>query len=153
LVNHDSLLLIVLYSRTVSQIAMLYYTVESSICNKIHTLSTVLSKLFLLRLLNKPHPMIQLRINDKQVWNIILVLTQEIKCDVIFRRMQLKELQRQGFHRIRSKHIYYRSLVTLGIPSNCTECCGNLISMSPSRDSHFQCPLFKNACKTPAPPP
>jgi hypothetical protein len=40
---------------------------------------------------NKPHPAIMLRIPDKLVRNVILVLIQEIKRDVIFRRMQLNE--------------------------------------------------------------
>jgi hypothetical protein len=44
---------------------------------------------------NKPHPAIMLRISDPLVRNSILVLVQEIKRDIIFRRMQLQEPLRQ----------------------------------------------------------
>jgi hypothetical protein len=40
---------------------------------------------------NKPHPAILLRISDKLVQYCILVLIQEIKRNIIFRRMQLTE--------------------------------------------------------------
>jgi hypothetical protein len=40
---------------------------------------------------NKPHPAILLRITDKLTQYCILVLVQEIKRNIIFRRMQLTE--------------------------------------------------------------
>jgi hypothetical protein len=40
---------------------------------------------------NKPHPAILLRISDKLVQYCILVMVQEIKRNIIFRRMQLTE--------------------------------------------------------------
>jgi hypothetical protein len=52
-------------------------------------------------ILNKPHPAIMLRISDPLVRNSILVLVKEIKCDIIFRRMQLQEPLRQEVLRIR----------------------------------------------------
>jgi hypothetical protein len=50
---------------------------------------------------NKPHPAILLRISDKLVRYSILVIIQEIKRHIIFRRMQLNELSRQEVPRIR----------------------------------------------------
>jgi hypothetical protein len=50
---------------------------------------------------NKPHPAILLRITDPLVRSSILVLIQEIKRDIIYRRMQLKEPSRQEVPRIR----------------------------------------------------
>jgi hypothetical protein len=50
---------------------------------------------------NKPHPAIMLRITDPLVRSSILVLIQEIKRDVIFRRMQIKEPLRQEVPKIR----------------------------------------------------
>jgi hypothetical protein len=50
---------------------------------------------------NKPHPAIMLRITDPLVRSSILVLIQEIKRDIIFRRMQLKEPSRQEVSKVR----------------------------------------------------
>jgi hypothetical protein len=50
---------------------------------------------------NKPHPAILLRILDKLVGYRILVTIQEIKRNIIFRRMQLTEPSRQEVPRIR----------------------------------------------------
>jgi hypothetical protein len=50
---------------------------------------------------NKPHPAILLRISDKLVRYSILVIIQEIKCNIIFRRMQLTEPALQEVPRIR----------------------------------------------------
>jgi hypothetical protein len=50
---------------------------------------------------NKPHPTILLRISDKLVRYSILVIVQEIKRNIIFRRMQLTEPSRQEVPRIR----------------------------------------------------
>jgi hypothetical protein len=50
---------------------------------------------------NKPHPAIMLRVSDKLIRNVILVLIQEIKRDVIFRRMQLNEPLWQEVPKIR----------------------------------------------------
>jgi hypothetical protein len=50
---------------------------------------------------NKPHPAILLRIPDKLVRYSILVTVQEIKRNIIFRRMQLTEPVRQEVPRIR----------------------------------------------------
>jgi hypothetical protein len=50
---------------------------------------------------NKPHPVIFLRISDKLVQYSILVVIQEIKRNIIFRRMQLTEPLRQEVPRIR----------------------------------------------------
>ena len=50
---------------------------------------------------NKPHPAILLRISDKLVRKTILALIQEIKRDLVFRRMQIKEPLRQEVPRIR----------------------------------------------------
>jgi hypothetical protein len=50
---------------------------------------------------NKPHPAILLRIPDTLVCHSILVLVQEIKRDIIFRRMQLQEPMHQEVLRIR----------------------------------------------------
>jgi hypothetical protein len=44
---------------------------------------------------NKPHPAILLRISDQLTRQSILVLIQEVKRDIIYRRMQLKEPLRQ----------------------------------------------------------
>jgi hypothetical protein len=65
---------------------------------------------------NKPHRAIFLRVPDKHVRKIILVLIQEIKRDIIFRRMQLKEPQRWEVPRIRMQaHLLsvIRELVSL----------------------------------------
>jgi hypothetical protein len=43
---------------------------------------------------NKPHPAILLKVSDKHVRNIILIFIQEVKRDIIFRRIQLKEPKR-----------------------------------------------------------
>jgi hypothetical protein len=50
---------------------------------------------------NKPHPSILLKISDKYTRNIILILIQEEKRDIFFRRMQLKEPKRQEVFRLR----------------------------------------------------
>jgi hypothetical protein len=50
---------------------------------------------------NKPHPIILLRILDKLVLYSILVIIQEIKCNFIFRGMQLTEPPRQEVPRLR----------------------------------------------------
>jgi hypothetical protein len=50
---------------------------------------------------NKPHPAILLRITDKLVQYCILVLIQEIKRNIIFRRMQLSEPARLEVSKIR----------------------------------------------------
>jgi hypothetical protein len=50
---------------------------------------------------NKPHPAILLRITDPLVRHCILVLIQEIKRDIIFRRMQLQEPLRREVLRVR----------------------------------------------------
>ncbi len=50
---------------------------------------------------NKPHPAIMLRIKDTLVRSCILVLIQEIKRDIISRRMQLKDPLRQEVSKIR----------------------------------------------------
>jgi hypothetical protein len=50
---------------------------------------------------NKPHPAILLRITDKLVQYSILVLIQEIKRNIIFRRMQLTEPSRSETSKIR----------------------------------------------------
>jgi hypothetical protein len=50
---------------------------------------------------NKPHPAILLRISDKLVRYSILVIIQEIKRNIIFRRMQLTELSRQEVPRLK----------------------------------------------------
>jgi hypothetical protein len=50
---------------------------------------------------NKPHPAIMLRITDPLVRYSILVLIQEIKRDIIFRRMQLQEPLRREVLRVR----------------------------------------------------
>ncbi len=50
---------------------------------------------------NKPHPAIMLHISDPLVRHSILVLVQEIKRDIIFRRMQLQEPSHQEVLRIR----------------------------------------------------
>jgi hypothetical protein len=50
---------------------------------------------------NKPHPAILLRILDKLVRFCILALVQEIKRNIIFRRMQLTEPSRQEVSRLR----------------------------------------------------
>ncbi len=50
---------------------------------------------------NKPHPAILLRIPDKLVRFSILVLVQEIKRHIIFRRMQITEPLRQEVPRLR----------------------------------------------------
>jgi hypothetical protein len=50
---------------------------------------------------NKPHPAILLRISDKLIWYSILVVIQEIKRNIIFRRMQLAEPLRQEVPEIR----------------------------------------------------
>jgi hypothetical protein len=50
---------------------------------------------------NKPHPAILLRIPDKLVRYCILALVQEIKRNIIFRRMQLTEPSRQEVSRLR----------------------------------------------------
>jgi hypothetical protein len=50
---------------------------------------------------NKPHPAILLRISDKLVPYSILVTIQEIKCNIIFRRMQLTEPSQQEVPRSR----------------------------------------------------
>jgi len=50
---------------------------------------------------NKPHPAILLRLSDKLVRNTVLVLIQEVKRDIIYRRMQIKEPLRQEVPRIR----------------------------------------------------
>ena len=50
---------------------------------------------------NKPHPAILLRITDKLVQYSILVLIQEIKRNIIFRRMQLTEPARLEISKIR----------------------------------------------------
>jgi hypothetical protein len=50
---------------------------------------------------NKPHPAILLRIADPLVRHGILVLIQEIKRDIIFRRMQLQEPSRREVLRVR----------------------------------------------------
>ena len=49
----------------------------------------------------KPHPAILLRLSDKLVRNTVLVLIQEVKRDIIYRRMQIKEPLRQEVPRIR----------------------------------------------------
>jgi hypothetical protein len=49
----------------------------------------------------KPHPAILLTISDKHVRNTILIFIQEVKWDIIFRRMQLKEPNRQEVPKIR----------------------------------------------------
>ncbi len=49
---------------------------------------------------NKPHPAILLRISDKLVRCSILVIIQEIKRNIIFRRMQLTEPSRQEVPRL-----------------------------------------------------
>jgi hypothetical protein len=43
---------------------------------------------------NEPHPMIGLRLMDRQVRIGVHTLVQEIKRDIIYRRMQLKQPQR-----------------------------------------------------------
>jgi hypothetical protein len=50
---------------------------------------------------NKPHPAILLRISDKLTRYSILVIIQEIKRCIIFRRMQLVEPLRQEVPKIR----------------------------------------------------
>jgi hypothetical protein len=50
---------------------------------------------------NKPHPAILLRIPDKLTQFCILVLVQEIKRNIIFRRMQLTEPARLEVPKIR----------------------------------------------------
>ncbi len=50
---------------------------------------------------NKPHPAILLRIPDKLVRYCILALVQEIKRNIIYRRMQLTEPSRQEVSRLR----------------------------------------------------
>jgi hypothetical protein len=50
---------------------------------------------------NKPYPAILLRISDKLVRYSILVVIQEIKRNIIFRRMQLTEPLRKEVPRIR----------------------------------------------------
>jgi hypothetical protein len=50
---------------------------------------------------NKPHPAIMLRISDQLVRQSILVLVQEIKRDIIYRRMQLQEPLRQEVLQVR----------------------------------------------------
>ncbi len=50
---------------------------------------------------NKPRPAILLRINDKLVPDMVLVFFREVKRDIIFRRKQFKEPQRQKILRIR----------------------------------------------------
>ncbi len=50
---------------------------------------------------NKPHPAILLRVSDKLIRYSILVVIQEIKRNIIFRRMQLTEPLRQEVPRIR----------------------------------------------------
>jgi hypothetical protein len=50
---------------------------------------------------NKPHPTILLRISDKLVRYSILAVIQEIKRNIIFRRMQLAEPLRQEVPKIR----------------------------------------------------
>jgi hypothetical protein len=50
---------------------------------------------------NKPHPAILLRISDKLVQYCILVIVQEIKRNIIFRRMQLTEPIRKEVPRIK----------------------------------------------------
>ncbi len=50
---------------------------------------------------NKPHPAILLRIPDKLVRYSILVIIQEIKRNIIFRRMQLTEPSRQEVPRFK----------------------------------------------------
>ncbi len=50
---------------------------------------------------NRPHPAILLRIPDKLVRFCILVLVQEIKRNIIFRRMQITEPSRQEVPRLR----------------------------------------------------
>ncbi len=50
---------------------------------------------------NKPHPALLLRIADPLIRHCILVLIQEIKRDIIFRRMQLHEPSRREVLRVR----------------------------------------------------
>jgi hypothetical protein len=50
---------------------------------------------------NKPHPAILLRITDKPTQYCILVLVQEVKRNIIFRRMQLSEPVRQEVPKVR----------------------------------------------------
>jgi hypothetical protein len=50
---------------------------------------------------NKPHPAILLRITDKLTQYCILVLVQEVKRNIIFRRMQLTEQARVEVPKIR----------------------------------------------------
>jgi hypothetical protein len=50
---------------------------------------------------NKPHPTILLRLTDKLVRFCVLVLVQEIKRNIIFRRMQITEPIRQEVPRLR----------------------------------------------------
>jgi hypothetical protein len=50
---------------------------------------------------NKPHPAILLRITDKLTQYCILVLVQEVKRNIIFRRMQLSEPVRQEVPKVR----------------------------------------------------
>jgi hypothetical protein len=50
---------------------------------------------------NKPHPAIILRIADQLVRQIILVLIQEVKRDIVYRRMQLQESLRQEVFPVR----------------------------------------------------
>jgi hypothetical protein len=50
---------------------------------------------------NKPHPAIMLRISDQLVRQSILVLVQENKRDIIYRRMQLQEPLRQEVLQVR----------------------------------------------------
>ncbi len=65
---------------------------------------------------NKPHPTILLRVSDKLVRYIILVIIQEIKRNIIFRRMQLTVASRQEVPRIRLQaHLLWvvRKLISL----------------------------------------
>jgi hypothetical protein len=65
---------------------------------------------------NKPHPSILLKKSDKYVRNIILIFIQEVKRDIIFRRMQIKEPKRQAFPRIRMQAhllLIIRKLISL----------------------------------------
>jgi hypothetical protein len=50
---------------------------------------------------NKPHPAIMLRISDQLVRQCILVLIQEIKRDIVYRRMQLQEPLHQEVLQVR----------------------------------------------------
>jgi hypothetical protein len=65
---------------------------------------------------NKPHPALLLQISDKLIRYSILVVIQEIKRNIIFRRMQLTEPLRQEVPKIRMQAhllLVIRKLISL----------------------------------------